>query len=136
MKEEVGDLVEDSRKTSNIPKSLNATFLVLITEEIGSEDPKKFKPITLCNVIYKIVSKVITNRLHPLLPLIISLEQVGFVEGRKILDGIILVHEAIHSLKTTKYLGMLLKLDLSKVFDRLNWVFIEKTMSSFGFHPS
>ena len=86
----------------------------------GTEDPRKLRPIALCNVIYKIISKVIANRLKPLLSFIISPEQAGFVEGRQILDGIILVHETIHSLKTTKTPSMLLKLDLSKAYDKLN----------------
>jgi hypothetical protein len=60
----------------------------------------KFHPISLCNVIYKIITKVIANRLKPILHSIISPEQGGFVEGRQILDGIIVAHETIHSLKT------------------------------------
>ena len=72
MKEEVWALVEDSRKTCNILKALNATFMVLIPKETGMEDPRKPRPIALCNVIYKIISKVIASRLRPLLPLIIS----------------------------------------------------------------
>ena len=73
------------------------------------------------------------NRLHPLLPLIISPKWVRFVEGRKILDGIIFVHEATHSLKTSKTLGMLLKLDLSKSYDKLNWNFLAGILKAFGF---
>ena len=73
------------------------------------------------------------NRLKPLLPLLISLEQLGYVEGRQILDGIILSHEVVHSLKTSKILGMILKLDLSKAFDKLSWAFIEKMLLAFGF---
>lgn len=103
-----------------ILRAFNATFLTLIPKEIGREYPGKFRPITLCNVIYKIITKVIANRLKPLLPLIISPEQVWFVEGRKILNHIILVHEAIHSLKKDKKPSMLLKLDLSKAYDKLN----------------
>ena len=105
-------------------KALNATFLALIPKEKGMEDPVKLRPIALCNVIYKIISKVIANRLRPLLPFLISPEQVGFVEGRQILDGIILVHETIHSVKNRKFQGMLLKLDLSKDYDKLNWNFL------------
>ena len=73
------------------------------------------------------------NRLKPLLPLLISPEQSGYVEGRQILDGIILAHEVVHSLKSTKNPGMILKLDLSKAFDKLSWFFIEKILLSFGF---
>eukprot|EP00253_Pinus_taeda_P033499 PITA_33499 len=81
------------------------------------------------------ISKVIANRLKPFLPMLISLEQSGYVEGRQILDGIILSHEIIHSLKHSKQVGMILKLDLSKDFDKLNWLYIQKMLSSFGFSP-
>jgi hypothetical protein len=64
--------------------------------------------------------KIITKCLKPILPFIISLEQSGYVEGRQILDSVILAHEVIHSLHTTKSLGMILKLDLSKAFDKLS----------------
>ena len=74
------------------------------------------------------------NRLNPLLPLCISLEQSGYVEGRQIIDCIILYHEVVHSLKTTKTPGMILKLDLSKAFDNMSWYFIEKMLLSFGFY--
>ena len=78
------------------------TFLNLIPKEVGENNLENFIPIALCNVIYKIISKVIMNRLKPLLPNLISPEQSGFVEGRQILDGVILVHEVIHSLKSTR----------------------------------
>ena len=117
----------------NILKSLNETFLTLIPKDSGTEDPGKLRPIALCNVIYKIITKTIANRLHLLLPLIISSEQAGFVEGRQILDGIILIHETIHSIKIGKILGMLLKLDLSKDYDELNWDFLARMLRAFGF---
>ena len=70
-------------------KSFNVTFLDLIPKGEGADSPDKFRSIALCNVIYKIITKVITNRQKPLLPGLISPEQSGFVEGRQILDGII-----------------------------------------------
>eukprot|EP00253_Pinus_taeda_P021995 PITA_21995 len=81
----------------------------------------------------EVISKVIANRLKLLLPQLISLEQSGYVEGRQILDGIILTHEIIHSLKQTRKPGMILKLDLSKAFDKLSWTYIQKILNAFGF---
>ena len=125
--------MEDSRRSGTILISLNSTLLTVIPKESRTEDPSKLRPIALCNVIYKIISKVISNHLKPLLPLIISLEQAGFVEGRQILDGIILVHETIHSLKASRTPGMHLKLDLSKAYDKLNWQFLAGILKAFGF---
>lgn len=70
-----------------------------------------------------------------MLPLIISPEQSGYVEGRQIMDGIILTHEIIHSLKHSKKPGMFLKIDLSKAFDSISWEYMQKILKAFGFAP-
>jgi len=98
-----------------------------------SNTPDKYRPIALCNVIYKLISKVLENRFKPLLPLLISPEQTCYVEGRQILDGIILSHEVIHSLKVLKKPGMILKLDLSEAFDKLSCTYINQMLLAFGF---
>ena len=133
IKLEVWQIVEESRALRWLLPSLNSTFITLIPKEEDSITPDKFRPIALCNVIYKIISKVIANRLKPLLPLLISPEQSGYVEGRQIMDGILLTHEIIHSLKHSKQAGMLLKLDLSKAFDKLSWAYIQHMLKAFGF---
>ena len=121
IKEEVLDIVEESRSKRGVVKYFNATVHTLIAKGEGAHNPHNFRPITLCNVIYKIISKVIVNRLKPLLPNLISPEQSGFVEGRKILDGIIPVHEVIQSLKRTRRSGMMIKLDIAKSYKKLTW---------------
>eukprot|EP00253_Pinus_taeda_P036000 PITA_36000 len=136
IKMEVWEIVEESRAMRWILPSLNSTFIALIPKEENSMTPDKFRPIALCNVIYKVISKVIANRLKPLLPMLISPEQSGYVEGRQILDGIILSNEIIHSLKLSKQAGMLLKLDLSKAFDKLSWSYIHHMLTAFGFCSS
>lgn len=133
IKLEVWQIVEESRTMRWMLLAMNATFIALIPKEAYSNTPDKFRPIALCNVIYKIVSKIVASRLKSLLPLLISPEQSGYVEGRQITDGIILTHEIIHSLKHSKKSGMLLKIDLSKAFDSLSWMYIQKTLSAFGF---
>eukprot|EP00253_Pinus_taeda_P012529 PITA_12529 len=102
IKEEVWQVVEESRTLHWLLPSLNSTFIALIPKEERTNTSDKFRPITLCNVIYKVIYKVIANRLKLLLPLLILPEQSGYVEGRQILDGIILTHEIIHSLKHSK----------------------------------
>lgn len=82
--------------------------------------PERFKPIALGNVAYKIISKVITNRLKPLLPTLISKEQTRFVEGKQILNNIIQAHEVVHSLKSNKQAGMIMQIDLVKAHDKLS----------------
>jgi hypothetical protein len=79
--------------------------------------------------------KIIATRLKPILPFLISSKQFGYVEGRQILDSVILAHEVIHSLHSTKTQGMLLKLDLSKAFDKLSWIYLRSTLIAFGFDP-
>ena len=93
---------------------------MLIPKEKKFSTLGKYMPISLCNFLYKIIIKVISNHLKSLLPSLIYLEQTRYVEGCQILDGIILAHEVIHSLKLTKNTGILLKLDISKAFDKLN----------------
>jgi hypothetical protein len=67
------------------------------------------------------------------LPLIISKEKAGYVEGRQIMDSVILAHEVISSLKIEKIPGMLIKLDLSKSFDKASWRYLKATLLAFGF---
>lgn len=92
-----------------------------------------FRPIALCNVVYKIISKVIANRLKPLLPALISEEQTGYVEGRQILNNIIQAHEVVHSLKSNKQVGMIIQLDLTKAYDKLSWSYIKEILKAYGF---
>ena len=72
VKEDVLNIMGESRTKKGVLKAFNATFLTLIPKEVGVDTPDKFRPIALCNVIYKIISKFIANRLKPLLPMLIS----------------------------------------------------------------
>ena len=68
VKEDIWEVVEDSRTSSSILKSINSTFIALIPKEAEACTPANFRPIALCNVLYKIISKVMENRLKPILP--------------------------------------------------------------------
>eukprot|EP00253_Pinus_taeda_P034616 PITA_34616 len=133
VKQEVWEVVEDSRRSGTILKSINSTFLALIPKVEEAKTPDKFRPTALCNVIYKIISKVIANRLKSIHPGIISEEQSDYVEGRQILDNILLAQEMIHSLHSRKEAGMLMQLDLSKAYDKVSWRYLEAVLDAFGF---
>jgi len=128
--QEILEAVEESRMKQKVWPGLNSTFLTLIPKNANSETAQGFRPIALCNVIYKIIATLIAKRLKPILPSLISPEQTGFVEGRQILDGLVITQETIHSLKQK---GMTLKLDLSKSYDRLSWKYLKAVLGAFGF---
>ena len=87
-------------------------------------------------MIYKVISKILANRLKNVLDLCISKNQAAFVPGRQILDNVILSHEFLHHLKNKRQgnAGFLaLKLDMSKAYDRVEWRFLEAIMKKMGF---
>ena len=100
VKHEIYGVVEDSKCLDSILKALNSTMITLIPKENEARTPDHYRSIALCNVVYKIISKVIANRLKPLLATLISKEQASFMEGRQILDNIIEAHEIIHTVKS------------------------------------
>jgi hypothetical protein len=118
------DLVEDSRIRGKIQKSLNLTFLALIPKENSPRTIGDYRPIALCNLCYKLISKVIANRIKPIISRDFSSEQLGFLKGRQILDVIGTTHKCIHSIKTKKQKSLLLKLDLKKAYDCVSWDFL------------
>ena len=120
VKKDIFEVVEDSRKYKKVLKVQNASFIALIPKKENAMTPDGFRPIALCNVVYKIISKVVANRLKPLLPSLISEEQIGYVERRQILNNIIQAHEVVHSLKSNKQAGMIIQLDIVKAYDKLS----------------
>src|SRR3954467_9960263 len=92
------------------------------------------RPISLCNFSHKIISKILMMRLSEVLPKIISLEQGGFVKGRMINDNILLANKLIQSLrKEIRGSNIIMKLDVSKEYDSLNWIALIKVLRKFGF---
>lgn len=98
---------------------------------------KELRPISLCNVGYKIISKVLCQRLNVCLPSIISETQSAFVPGRLISYNLLTAKKMFHGLRTNKsYQGkdMAIKTDMSKSYDRIEWSFIQELLSKMGFH--
>lgn len=108
-------------------QDMNKTFIVLIPKCKNPSSPKDFRPISLFNMIMKIVTKTIANRLKALLPAVIDEEQSAFVKGRLITDNTLIAMECFHWMKKKKKGKkgvMALKLDMSKAYDRIEWSFV------------
>lgn len=99
---------------------------------------KYLRPISLCSVVYKIVSKFLCERLKVVLSHIVSPTQGAFVEGRLISDNLLIAHEMIHALRTNpscKSDFIAIKTDMFKAYDRVEWDFLESLFIKLGFHP-
>jgi hypothetical protein len=127
------ELVEDTRIRGKIKNSLNNTFLALIPNENNPRTFGDYRYIALCNLCYKLISKVIANRIKSILSREMSSEQLGFLKGRQILDIIGTAQECLHSIKARKQKVLILKLDLRKAYDCVSWDFLCLILVQTGF---
>lgn len=100
--------------------AINYSWLFLIQKSLLSADIDNFRPISLENCCYKIITKCVANRLKSVLDTIIDLLQTAFLSGRNILDSVAIVEEILSHLHETKQPGLLLKIDFKKSFNRIN----------------
>ena len=116
--------------------ALNQTNIALIPKTNCPSKMSDFWPASLCNMSYKIISKVFANRLKPILSTIISENQSTFVPSRLIADNVLVAFEIMHYLKKKegKECYMAIKIDMSKAYDRVEWVFLKKVMDKIGFN--
>jgi hypothetical protein len=134
--QEIFSVVSDFFSTSRSDDEINLTVISLIPKIASPTKVSEFRPISLCNVFYKIISKTLANRLKVILPVIISANQSAFIPGRLITDNVLVAYETLHSMHTrmwgkTGY--MAIKLDMSKAYDRVEWVFLVEVMKKLGF---
>lgn len=129
--EEVSKIFKDSV----IPPHINETLITLILKCLGANYLTLFRLISLCNIVYKVVTKIIVKRLRPMLPKLIFPLQRTFVPRRIGLDNMIITQEIINSmsLKKGKVGYMVIKIDLEKTYDILEWHFIWNVLNLYQF---
>ena len=134
----VGNSVKEEVKQiflqRKILEYLNNTSIVLIPKIQSPESIGSYQPISLCNSVYKVITKIIVGMLRPYLDKLIAPCQATFVPRRRGVDNAIIVQEIIHSMEKTKGRGgyMALKIDLEKTYDKLEWSFIRDTLLRFN----
>uniref|UniRef100_A0A803QN19 Reverse transcriptase domain-containing protein n=1 Tax=Cannabis sativa TaxID=3483 RepID=A0A803QN19_CANSA len=133
---DVVHFVQDFFESGKFPNSINDTHIALIPKKKNPSQMSDLRPISLCNVLYKIASKVLANRMKGVLNEAISETQSAFVSGRLISDNVMVAFEVMHYLKrkTTGRKGyMAIKLDMSKAYDRVEWGFLGTVLCVMGF---
>jgi hypothetical protein len=134
--DEITREVLQALNSGQILEGWNDTTVVLIPKVDEPELVTQFRPISLCNMIYKIISKLLAARLKTILPEVISPMQSPFVPGRLITDNVLVAYECVHAIKN-KISGVngycAVKLDMHKAYDRVEWIFLENMMRRLGF---
>ncbi|GKE61863.1 RNA-directed DNA polymerase, eukaryota, partial [Tanacetum coccineum] len=118
---DVGNAVKEFFSSSTFPNGCNPSFIALIPKVLYAKRLNDFRPSSLVGCQYKIISKILANRLSLVIDDIISQEQSAFVKGRQIIDGPIILNEAIAWYKSKKEQSLLFKVDFQKAFDSVRW---------------
>lgn len=121
--------------TGQMPSHIARSNIVLIPKSLEAAKVTEYRPISVCNISYKIISKLIAARIRPLISLCVSKMQSAFIPGREISENVILLREVLHCfrMKNYKKAQFCLKVDLSKAFDRMQWSYLEEILPLYGF---
>lgn len=133
MKDDLVQFMQEFHAHGRLVKSINSSFITLIPKKENAVGLGDFRPISQVGSVYKVLSKVLSNRLKTVLPEIISEVQSAFLCGRNILDGVLIANEVVDGWRKVKKVGVILKLDFEKAYNSINWEFIFSMLARFGF---
>ncbi|GJU57997.1 RNA-directed DNA polymerase, eukaryota, partial [Tanacetum coccineum] len=131
--QDVVNVVREFFVTSKFPPGSNSSFIALIPKKQDAKLVKDFRPISLIGCFYKIIAKILANRLSMVISDLISDVQSAFVPNRQILDGPFILNELISWCKFHKSKAMIFKVDFEKAFDSVRWDYLDGILSNFGF---
>jgi len=133
IKEDILKTIQYFYEHQKFEKSLNATFIALIPKKVGASELKDFRPISLIGGIYKIVAKILAERLKKVVNNLVNKHQMAFIKGRQIMDAALIASECVDSRLKGAEAGLMCKLDIEKAYDHVNWRFLLNTLSQMGF---
>ena len=120
VKEDIVNLFEDFHQGRLEVKRLNYRIITLLPKKVGADRIQQFRPICLLNCLYKWITKTLMLRLDPLVDKLNLKSQTAFMKKRNIMTGVLALHEVLHETKRKSDVGVVLKLDFEKTYDKVN----------------
>ncbi|GKV31782.1 hypothetical protein SLEP1_g40447 [Rubroshorea leprosula] len=136
IKFDVINFVQEFQEHGRLVRGSNASFIVLIPKTENPQGIEEYRPISLIGVMYKIIAKLLANRLRKVLPMVIGEQQMAFLEERQLAEGVVIANEVIDEVKRKKMKSFLFKADFEKAYDKVCWEFIEYMMLRMGFNAT
>jgi hypothetical protein len=133
MKDDLMRFVSDFHRNGKLLKGINSTFISLIPKKDCPQTLNDFRPISLVGSLYKVLAKLLANRLKNVIGSVISDTQSAFVKGRQILDGILVANEVVDEAKKLKKDLLLFKVDFEKAYDSVDWKYLDDVMGKMSF---
>jgi len=125
--------VTDFHRNGKLLKGINNTFTTLIPKKDSPQSLNDYRPISLVGSVYKVLAKLLANRLKNVIGSVISDTQSTFIHGRQILDGLLVVNEVVHETKKLNRNLLLLKVDFEKAYDSVDWNYLDDVMCQMSF---
>ncbi|RVW16109.1 Transposon TX1 uncharacterized 149 kDa protein [Vitis vinifera] len=135
IKEDLVRVFAEFHRSGIINQSTNASFIVLIPKKSLSKRISDFRPISLITSLYKIIAKVLSGRLRGVLHVTIHYTQGAFVQGRQILDAVLIANEIVDERRRSREEGVVFKIDFEKAYDHVKWDFLDHVLEKKGFSP-
>jgi hypothetical protein len=133
VKQDVMNFLNEFHVNAFLPKAFRSSFLTLIPKKDHPQELVDYRPICLIGSMYKILSKLLANRLKRVMGKLISKCQSAFLPNRQILDGVVVLNELIDLAKRRKDKCLLFKVDFERAYDTVSWQFLERMMVKMGF---
>jgi len=133
IKGDVMQFISEFHRNGKLSRGINSTFIALIPKVDSPQKLNDFRPIALVGCLYKILSKVLANRLRGIMGRVVSETQTAFVKDRQILDGILIANEVVDEAKKSNKELMLFKVDFEKAYDSVDWRYLDTVMTKMMF---
>jgi len=133
LKEDIMRFITEFHRNDKLARCINTTFITLIPKVDSPQKLSDFRPISLVGCLYKILAKVLANRLRLVIGKVISETQSAFVKDRQILDGVLIAIEVVDEARKMKKELLLFKVDFEKAYDSVDWTYLDEVMRKMAF---
>jgi len=134
IKVKVVEAVKQFHENGIIPKGCNASFVALVPKVRDPSRLEQYKPISLVGAIYKIIAKLLAERIKKVLPSVVDESQSAFLKDRGILDSLLMTNEVVEDIRRRGRSGLCLKVDFEKAYNSVKWEFLYDIIQRMGFH--